>query len=127
MAWRDKLLIKGLEHSASEYLVTGKAAQPAWERALFLTAQRAARVGWGAGICAAPGHKEWGLWGAGSVGSCSPQPCWGLDGSTGLLLHEAPALGRNISLSGWCRGDPCTHPRGRGLLLLPSTGLQSRS
>lgn len=55
MAWRDKLLIKGLVHSASEYLVIGKAAQPAWERALFL---QAARVGWGAGICATPGHKE---------------------------------------------------------------------
>lgn len=36
MAWRDKLLIKGLEHSACEYLVVGKAAQPAQERALFL-------------------------------------------------------------------------------------------
>ena len=66
MAWRDKLLIKGLVHSASEYLVAGKATQPTQERALFLTSclpgsalrQRAAGVGWGAGICAPSGHKE---------------------------------------------------------------------
>lgn len=31
------MLIKGLVHSSSEYLVTGKAAQPAGDRALFLT------------------------------------------------------------------------------------------
>lgn len=36
MAWRDKLLIKGLAHGASEYLVAGEAAKPTQERALFL-------------------------------------------------------------------------------------------
>lgn len=90
MAWRDKLLIKGLEHSASEYLVTGKAAQPTQERALFLPT---ARVGWGAGICATPRPQRVGPQAAVSVGSCSSQLCWAL-GVTGLLLQQGTSPGQ---------------------------------
>lgn len=51
MAWRDKLLIKGLVHGASEYLATGMAAQPTWERACFVPDCQAPlcgsrRLGW---------------------------------------------------------------------------------
>lgn len=66
VAWRDKLLIKGLSHSASEYLVAGKAAKPTQERALFLKSclpgfalhHQAAGVGWGAGSYMPSSQKE---------------------------------------------------------------------
>lgn len=88
MAWRDKLLIKGLVHSAPGYSVTGKAAACSG-RALFLT--HSEQPGWGAGICSPrpqSAGEEWGPWGAVSVGSCSSQPCLALDVSTGLLQHQ---------------------------------------
>lgn len=128
MAWGDKLLIKGPAHSAAEYLVAGKAAQPAQERALLRKSrlpgsalrQRAAGVGWGAGICAPSGHKGPGKGGvrggnaSGEAVLCSWMP------AQGCCRTEPLASCRKKSLCDWCQAGTRCHLRGKGATCLMS-------
>lgn len=94
VAWRDKLLIKGLVHSASEYFVVGTAAQPAQGFVPDCTASTRDGVLGAVQPQAQRTGEEWGPWGAVSVGSCPSQLCWRLDVSMGLLQHRGTSPGQ---------------------------------
>lgn len=118
MAWRDKLLIKGLVHSSSEYLVAGKAAQPAGDRALFLTSCLLAPLctasSWavvGAETSEPSGHQEprgVGHWGVAPAGRMLFAALRGPDVGTGLLQNPVTGL-QCRTCAAWCRRGTCSH------------------